>query len=605
MTLDDFISVIENTVVPILKENHQMGSRKKKEKREYFPGYRKNVEMMHEAAIHADSIFPADLFERIAPNQSGEDFQYIESTYQCITGDVFDDFSNTVKRGLINGAIEWPKRDSAEKNPLKEYVKYKIPQFNSLYEFVKSMADRKLVDANAVIGIHFKPAAVNAEGEIEGGILPYPTIFTCDRVVFVGDDGEFIVERYEKSIVSEGGTEYKAGKKYLGFAENEYFYASQYGVKGDYTFEYDEYPHGLEFIPAMRLMGVPTIVADKLHFKSPFSNAVPKLNLAALDSANLLVIKRKVTYPTRAFVAQKCRNQKNSAPCIDGIIKWSDGEKTHSETCGQCHGTGLVGVFGPNSELLISHDDDPNSKQIRASDAMAYISPSVDTPKFLREEINNYIKAAKEVLHLKAQPRTAGGITATEKNIDLKSTEAFIKPISDQIWHLYAFMMDSIGILLLGREEYEKVKPTIIPAKEFEIITAEDYIYQLAEAKKSGLPSFVISSIIYNMMMAMNFGDSEGMKIFELIQASDRFWTASPDQVALALSRNTAQRWEVVLHDSALPIVIEAIETHVETSEYPSFFDLPMGDQIERIQQLAKSKVPNDGTEDLPPPAEI
>jgi hypothetical protein len=210
-------------------------------------------------------------------------------------------------------------------------------------------------------------------------------------------------------------------------------------------------------------------------------------------------------------------------------------------------------------------------------------------------------------VHLKAEPRTQGNITATEKNIDLKSTEAFIKPISDQIWHLYAFMMDAIGILLLGKEEYENgnVKPTIIPAKEFDIITTDDYIYQLAEAKKNGLPSFVISSIIYNMMMSMNYGDTEGMKIFELIQASDRFWTASPDQVALALSRNTAQRWEVVLHDSALPIVIEAIETYEPTEGKPRFFDLEMGEQIQIIQDLAKSKVPNDGTDDLPPPADI
>jgi len=324
-----------------------------------------------------------------------------------------------------------------------------------------------------------------------------------------------------------------------------------------------------------------------------------------LDSANLLVIKRKVGYPTRAFVAQKCRNQKNGAPCIDGIIKWSDGDKQHQESCGQCKGTGMIGVFGPNSEILINNEDNPDGGQVRASDSMAYISPSVDIPKFLRGEIDGFIEHAKSVLHLKAEPRKAGGITATEKNIDLKNTEAFIKPISDQVWHLYAFMLETIGTLLIGKDAYDEVKPTVIPAEEFDIITTEDYVYQLSEAQKNGLPSFVIQSIIYNMMMSMNFGDTEGMKIFELIQASDRFWTATPDQVALALNRNTAQRWEVLLHDSALPIVIEAIETYVPTSGFPTFFDLDMGVQIERIQALAQSKVPSTGTENLPPPAEI
>lgn len=604
MTLEDFKSIIETQIVPVLEKQNQYGSRKK-EMIEYYPGYLRNAKQAEQARVHADAYFPANLFRKIAPNQSDDDFEYLKSTYQCETNDVFLDFSNTVKRGLINGAIEWPKSESDEKNDLKEFIKTEVPQFNSLYEFVKSMADQKLVDANAVLGIHFKPRSIDEDGNIEGGILPYPTIYGCQRVVHIGDDGEFIVERYEKSMVVNGNDKTLDGYRYLGFSKEAYFYANQYGVRNEFKFEFDEYPHELGFNPAMRLMGTPMIIGDKLHFKSPFSNAVPKLNLAVLDSANLLVIKRKVTYPTRAFVAQKCRNQKNGSPCIEGVINWKDGDRSHSETCGSCKGTGMVGIFGPNSEIHINNEDNPEGGQLKASDAMAYISPSVDIPKFLREEIDRFINSAKEVLHLKAEPRTQGNITATEKNIDLKSTEAFIKPISDQIWHLYAFMIETIGILLLGKDAYETVKPTIIPAKEFDIITTDDYIIQLAEAKKNGLPSFVISSIIYNMMMSMNYGDTEGMKIFELIQASDRFWTASPDQVALALSRNTAQRWEVVLHDSALPIVIEAIETYRPRQGAPRFFDLEMGDQIQIIQDLAKSKVPNNGTDDLPPPAEI
>lgn len=605
MTFEDFQDIIENRVVPVLKKNHQYSTKRKKKKHEYFAGYERNVNQAQDASIHAYALFPEDMFLKIAPNQSEEDINYLKENYQCETSDVFLEFSNTVKRGLINGAVEWPQMDNEEQNKLKEYVKKDIPQFNSLYEFGSSMVDRKLVDANAVLGIHFKPASVNEEGEIEGGILPYPTIYTSDRVVYIGDDGEFVVERYERSMVSDGNKEQRIGYKYLGFSKEKYYYAEQFGVKNEYRFSYDEYAHDLGYSPAMRLMGSPIIIEDKLHFQSPFTTAVPKLNLATLDSANLLVIKRKVGYPTRAFVAQKCRHQMNGAPCNDGIISWSDGDKMHSETCPNCKGTGMVGVFGPQSEIAIQYEDGPDNKPMKASDAMAYISPSIETPKFLREEIDRFITAAKEVLHLKAEPRQSGNITATEKNIDLKSTEAFIKPISDQIWHLYAFMLKTIGVLLLGESEYENVKPTVIPAQEFDILTTDDYIYQLAEAKKNDLPSFVIQSIIYNMMMSMQFNDTQGGKVFELIQAADRFWTASPEQVALALSRNTAQRWEVVLHDSALPIVIEAINTHQPTNGAPTFFDLDMGQQIDIIQEIARSKVPSDGTEDLPPPTEI
>lgn len=595
-SLEEFQDIILNQVGPILQKRSEKinkYARTDKGVPEYYIGYDRNVEEMNSNKVHAFATFPEKLFKNIAPNQDKAELDYLESTYQCVTSPVFLEFSNTVKRGLRNGYIEWPENSEAKENieRVKTYLRESLPQYRSLYEFMKSMVDQKLVDANGVLAIDYD-FTVN-DDETINELMPYPVIYHSDRVVYIGDEGSIIVIAYETSIVKEGDSEVP-GYVLHGYGKNEYYYAKQTGVKKDFEFEFASFQHDLGYIPAMRMMGMPVIYENKLSFTSPFYKAVHNLNLAILDSANLLLIKRKVGYPTRVFIAQKCRNQKNGSTCKDGLITYSSGDKMLTETCDACHGTGTVGVFGPNSELLISYDENsPDNNLVKANEAMAYISPSIEIPKFLREEINRYIDEAKEILHLKAEPRQQGGITATEKNIDLKNTEAFIKPISDQIWHLYAFSLNTIGELYVGKSEYEAIKPSIRPAEEFDIVTFEDRIFLLSEAQKSGLPQFIISTIIYNLIKSISFDDTRGVKVFELIQAADRLWTLTGDQVMLDLSRGLVQRWEVVLHNSALPFIMTLASEYESTNAAPTFFDLDLSEQVTRLQNIAKANTPN------------
>jgi len=596
VTLEDFQFIIENRVVPVLKAMHsnQRGQSKKNDA-EFYPGYKANVRQWKDNCVHGNAKFPEKLFKSIAPNQNDQEYEYLKNTYEPVTESVFLEFSNTVKRSLINGNVEWRKVDNTVVDEFKEYITYDLPGYVSIHQFMSSLVDEKLMDANAVLGVHFE-AEYDEEDRVQGRLKPIPEIYHCDRVVYF-DDYLYIVERFEKSYVTSGGDMVKAGYKYLGFSKENYFYAEQYGDQKEYLFNYTEFEHEIGMIPATRLMGLPRIVENKLHFRSPFNISVPPLNLAALDNANLLIIKRKVGFPTRVMVAQKCRNQKNGVSCDNGLIRWSDGDERHEEVCGVCHGSGLVGVISPNSELLIEVNENPDQTQLKASEVLHYASPPVETPEFLRREIDKYITEAEKVLHLKAEPRQSGDITATEKNIDFSHTEAFIKPISDQIWKIYQYLIEVMGTLYMG-PEFEEYKPDVFAPDDFNVMTVDDYIAQLAVAKNNGLPNIIIQQILYNMMMSMNYTASQTHDIFELIQRADRLWASSSENVALQLSRNTVQRWEAVLHESSLSLILELI------NENENFLDQEVEVQVEQLREKARSVVP-ESTVELPPPAEI
>jgi hypothetical protein len=567
----------------------------------YFEGWTQTVKEYFENRVHSEEVFPVVLFKNIAPNQSVEELEYIKHTHQCVTSDVFLEFSNTVKRGLINGNIEFKDEEGRDAIEFKKYIEESIPQYKSLYEYMKSLVDEKLTDANAVCAVNFT-AETDDEGTIEGRLQPFPEIYHAERVVYVDPDESIVVMAHERSIVQVGSQQVREGYVFNCYTKTSYFQARQIGKKSDYKFEYTEFDHDLGWCPAMRLMGSPRLIENKLYFTSPFHRAVFNLNLALLDNANLLLIKRKVGYPTRVFVAEKCRHQHNGVECDNGRIKYSDGSGMVDIECPACKGTGTVGVFGPNSELHINKSDGLEGQQIKAQDAMSYVSPPIETPEFLRKEIDGYILKAERVLHLKAEPRSAGNITATEKNIDLKATEGFIKPISDQVWHLYAFLMKTIGSLIYGVDSYEKFQPKVIPAKEFDIISTDDYLAQLAEARKSNQPGYVVQMIIYNMMKSMNYTDSMSEMLFNLIQFTDRLWANSSQEVAMSLSRGTATKWEVILHESILAFIFELAE------EDEGFYKLELEQQKEAL--IAKAKAVNamisaESTVELPPPLEV
>jgi len=566
---------------------------------EFWDGYTEAVEHYESTKIHSSGEFPYYLFKVLAPLQEKEELEYLQETYQPITKDVFLEFSNTAKKAVQNGHIEFQKtEDEDNANELQSYLDNDIKNFNSLKLWAAAMLDQKLVDANGIFAV-WPYYELNDEGIIVGETDPQPCIYNVDRILWK-KNGEYLVLTSKKTM--SGGLILRYfGKEYIA-------QFNQVGDLKDYQFDITRsLEHQIGFTPAQELKGIAVIDDEDIHYESIFNICVSHLNLAVIDSVTLLAIKKKVGYPTRVVMREKCGYSTGDAICEDGYISVSDGKRMIKDKCPQCRGTGYIGVFGPMSELSINADNSlSESSGINAGNAMAYVGPSTEIPKFLREEIERHIARAKEVLHLRSEPRGSGNITATEKNRDKENTEAFIKPISDQLWDGIAFIIECIGVMKFGRDAYDNsLKPKVIPAQSFDLLGPDDYIAEMAEAKKAGVPEVVIQNIVYKYMAVMHHDDTLSMKIYQLIEMSDRLLTLSNDQVAIAQSRGTVAPWEAVLHQSSTYIVSKTIMEY-EAEGNRSFWDLNVSDQIDQVQNTARQTVPVTQTTDteLPQPIE-
>lgn len=563
---------------------------------EFWPGYVEAVMQYEAALIHARGKFPDYLFQALSPLQEKEELEYLKSTYQATTKDVFIEFSNTAKKAIQNGNIEFDtKEGDREGNALKKYIFEDIDNFNSIVIWLYAMLDQKLIDANGIFAV-WPEYSVDEEGRIIGETNPQPLIYNVDKIIWK-NDGEYIVITSKKS--ANGGLVLRYfGREFVA----QY---NQVGKLGDFLFEETRhFEHEIGFTPAQELKGIAVLRENVIQYDSIFNIAVPHLNLAVIDSVTLLAIKKKVGYPTRVVMREKCKYQEGPSLCEGGHLTIYDGTDQITKNCPQCRGTGFIGVFGPMSELSILPNNEigETSTGITAANAMSYVSPSTDIPKFLREEVEHHINRSLEVLHLKSQPRGSGDISATEKNRDKENTESFIKPISDQLWDIAAFVIECIGKMKFLPSGYESMKPKIIPAQSFDLLGADDYIAEMAEAKKSGVPEIVIQNIVYKYMNVIHHDDTISMRVFQLMEKSDRLLTMSNEQVAIAQSRGTVAPWEAVLHQSTTYIVHKAIMDYAENGK--RFWDLEEKEQIALIQETAKQIVPVTETDELPPAIE-
>lgn len=562
---------------------------------EFWPGYIEAVMQYEAASIHARGKFPDYLFQALSPLQEKEELEYLKSTYQATTKDVFIEFSNTAKKAIQNGNIEFDtKEGDKDGNALKKYIFEDIQNFNSIVIWMYAMLDQKLIDANGIFAV-WPEYDVDNEGRIIGETNPQPLIYNVDKIIWK-QNGEYIVITSKRS--DNGGLILRYfGREFI----SQY---NQAGKLSDFVFEETRhFEHEIGFAPAQELKGIAVLRENVIQYDSIFNTAVPHLNLAVIDSVTLLAIKKKVGYPTRVVMREKCRYQEGPSLCEGGNITVSDGQKMTSKNCPQCRGTGFIGVFGPMSELAITASADITEQNtgITAANAMSYVSPSTDIPKFLREEVEHHTNRSLEVLHLKSQPRGAGDISATEKNRDKENTESFIKPISDQLWDIAAFVIECIGVMKFLPSGYESMRPKVIPAQSFDLLGADDYIAEMSEAKKSGVPEIVIQNIVYKYMNVIHHDDTISMRVFQLMEKSDRLLTMSNDQVAVAQSRGTVAPWEAVLHQSTTYIIHRAI---LERGEGKPFWDLEEEEQIAIIQETAKQIVPVAETNELPPALE-
>jgi hypothetical protein len=563
---------------------------------DYYNGYKLSVKWLDQIRTHAQKgVFPYELFEKTAPNQTPKEAEYVRANYKQTTLQVFKDMVDTYGRAYHenNWSISYtPDADQYVNTDttLARYLDSDFPEYGSLDNFVfMFLPPLKLMDAMGVVAVMpYELDTVEIDGEEvlnpDELVEPYTKFYHTTRVLAF-DEEYAVIESEERSEVEYNNKMVMEGAVFLIFDDQWIYKAIQVGKKVDNQFEVIEwFNHATDMLPVKRVDGISIQIDEVMMQQSPFLYATDILDEVLLDSALLRGIKPTCTYPYRVMIGDPCQFQiridGENLTCDGGFHYRHDGTKT---LCPDCNGTGMKDRISPYGTLLIKPQTSTTAgDNISPDSAIFYAAPSTETPRFLREEIAHNMNAAYEMLHLKKtnnKVQGGEGITATEAASDQKALIAGIKQNCMQLFDMYEWCIDMIGLMRYG-ENYRK--PVIKRPVNYDFYLESDYLAQINEAIAAKQPPFVIQSIIYKYLQTLYYPDVQGQQIFNLISQADRLLTMTLDEINLKLSKGLVDKWEVVLHDSAINLVNQLM------MENPAFFEQDFDTQLQQLVAKAK-----------------
>jgi len=563
---------------------------------DYYNGYRLSVKWLDQIRTHAQKgVFPYELFEKTAPNQTPKEAEYVRANYKQTTLQVFKDMVDTYGRAYHenNWSISYtPDADQYVNTDttLARYLDSEFPEYGSLDNFIfMFLPPLKLMDAMGVVAVmphELDTVEIDGEEVLNPDELvdPYTKFYHTTRVLAF-DEGYAVIESEERSEVEYNNKIVMEGAVFLIFDDQWIYKAIQVGKKVDNQFEVIEwFNHATDMLPVKRVDGISIQIDETMMQQSPFLYATDILDEVLLDSALLRGIKPTCTYPYRVMIGDPCQFQiridGENLTCDGGFHYRHDGTKT---LCPDCNGTGMKDRISPYGTLLIKPQTSTTAgDNISPDSAIFYAAPSTETPRFLREEIAHNMNAAYEMLHLKKtnnKVQGGEGITATEAASDQKALIAGIKQNCMQLFDMYEWCIDMIGLMRYG-ENYRK--PVIKRPVNYDFYLESDYLAQINEAIAAKQPPFVIQSIIYKYLQTLYYPDVQGQQIFNLISQADRLLTMTLDEINLKLSKGLVDKWEVVLHDSAINLV------NTLMMENPAFFEQDFDTQLQQLVAKAK-----------------
>lgn len=578
------------------KSNH------KESRINYSTNYALKVDMMERIKYHAElNNFPEKIFIAKAPRQTAEELEYIKANYKQVTLPVYLDFQSTISRIFhdTNYSITYPNQDAIEGElSYQEYVEEGMPIYGSLEAFIKYMIPHlKLTDANGIIAV--KPYEIkkfendNGEIYIDDSKLfePIPFYFSSEQIVAEEEDEFYLVETKDKSPVEYYDKIQNIGRVFEFYDTENIYKIYQVGKFTDNEYVIELYfNHGEGIVPCTKLKGIPSLVNGELVWVSPFSYAVDLLDLVAINSSYLQVVINNCVFPFRVMYGDICefeyidRNGERSI-CSNGVVYDSAFQK--QITCSSCNGSGLKSRVSPLGVMLLKPKTNTSEGDSGlAQNPIQYVEPTMNTPEFLMKKIDNDELKARKILHLHTSTSnvTGGESLATDMMLDLKALYAFIKPISDQIFSLWEYVANRIGY---QRYKDKFISPVFVYPISFDFNTEKDYTSQISEAIKAGLPPFILQTILWKYLNAIYYNEKTTSQIFNLIYNTDRLLPFTNDDIIMKQAKGFVQKWEVILHDSALTFVDELM------NENPDFFSLPFDEQKLMLIEKAKNVVNN------------
>jgi hypothetical protein len=566
--------------------------RKKGESIAFNEVYLDAIKYKERIAIHSDEdVFPEALYMERSPNQTQKELDYMKKNHKAITYTVWDRFTSAIARIWNDknwSVISWGTYDSKYEAHLpQKYFEEEYPVFGSLeYYFKDIVTDYKEKDPNAVL-VHYPqeiPLITNDEGALilddSKMIDPVAHIYPCERVIEFINGVLCLIETDEKSLVTlddKGSTEVREGLVFEYYDTEAIYKIFQVGKKSEYRFEASrDWEHNLGYLPCRKLKARPKVKDNSIIYKSHFAPACEHLDLALLDSAYLIVSKARHAFPKWYEYANKCDYSSESGSCDKGFIYSPEGKK---HICPSCGGSGFARSMSPFESIQIPVPDRLNPETISGVPA-GYIQPEIETPKFLRDEIERHIQNGLSILNLNVSTSTVkGSDTALGKQIDREEMFSFLLKISGQVFDLFDFSLATIHKMRYG---VSTEPPVLAYPKNFAIRNEEDLTAEISEAKEKGMPDVIIRELIVEYM-ATRFSAQENIKkVIDLVFFTDRLATLSNLEIANKKASGSVANWEDILHTSVYNFIDQKIK------EDDKWSDKDLAEQRTELIQMAK-----------------
>jgi hypothetical protein len=528
--------------------------------------------------------FPMRLFTKRAPNQTQEEFDYIEANYKTITFPIWAKFKGLLNR-IWNDA-NWSISYNGNSD-LEEYCNDLYPTFNSLEAYFKDIVTpSKEKDPNAVLSIspYKLPIKKRDDGTIyfdETQLIdPVCKIHNSKNIVEYIDNRMLLVLSTDLKTKVKHYDEEVDGLVFEYFDKDNIYHIYQVGEKKDYNFEAIlYYNHNLGYLPCEKLKGEAVYLDDKLFYQSSFLPAVDLLDLALLDNSYLTAQKATHAFQHKWEYVDECDyTDTYGNGCVNGSIY--DSERNKTLQCPRCSGSGkskpsILGVY--QIKMPTRTDDTTKGMQLPP---FGWEAPDPTILEYLRAEIKDNMTSAMAVLGLVSDSNVQGSDTALGKMIDREESFSMLLSISNQIFTLYQFTLDCINDYRYMNDNYA----TVTQPKTFAIRTETELSQELTNAKEKGMPEIAIRQLLLEYLERRFATSENNTKIVDLAFYVDRIMNLTNAEIAQKKLNGTIAAWEDILHTSLFQFAQQALK------ENANFFDLSIEEQSAIVVEKAKQK---------------
>lgn len=565
---------------------------------ELWPGYNRSITERESLLPHViPGYYPEHLFRHRAPNQTDQEHEYIRENFRQTTLPIFADVENTLGRGMSEG--NWSISYEPQDSEFQKYVEKGIKEWGSLWNFFRfGMIRGKITDPMGLLT--FLPDYIpTMEVEQEDGSVivamdetadlePMVQYYGCQDVWGFEYDSYYMVRMPYNSVVDHGNSKKAIGVVCLLIDESKVWQIEQVGRYNEWQFDVTPiYEHNCGEPPCVHMMGVQSMTRGHLVWQSPYTAALGPLDIALLNEQYLQASVAKCVFPHTVMVGGLCEyfDKVHAVPCTGGWLEWSEGEgeqaHVHRERCPKCIG-GRTNNLSQMGVLSIKPDNGDGTagdgQGINATNALTFISPSTDTVRFIREEIDYNINKARQILHVDAEAPMTGGDakTATQAGLDSKARDAFVKGIVDQIFFQFKF-----GLECIAKQRGEGEPFMLNPPTTYDLRSADDYLNKAVEAVEKNMPPSVIDDLMTRYVQVQYKGDEERMEMFSAITKADRLFALPWEFITSQAAAGRIKDWEVTLHESAVSI-------YEELANETAFLRMKPYEKAQRMKEKAK-----------------